>query len=147
MLNQVVGGYKILELIGEGGMGEVFKGVDQMLNREVAIKVLRPELARKPQILERFVQEARVLARLNHPNIATLYNFLQHDNVYFMVMEFAHGRTLDDVIAEHPHGLPWRYALALFMDALHGIDHAHRQGIIHRDIKPANLMVSVNQTL
>ncbi|MGH2670148.1 MAG: protein kinase domain-containing protein, partial [bacterium] len=128
--------------MGEGGMGEVFKAIDVMLEREVAIKVLRPELAGKLEILERFRKEAVVLAKLNHPNIATLYNFVHHGDRYFMVMEFAHGRTLDVIIDCHPNGLPWRRSLELFLDALHAIEHAHNLDIVHRDVKPSNMMVN-----
>ena len=142
MLNEVVGNYKILDKIGEGGMGEVFKAIDVMLEREVAIKVLRPELAGKSEIVARFRKEAVVLAKLNHPNIATLYNFVHHGDRYFMVMEFAHGRTLDAIIDCHPNGLPWRRSLELFLDALHAIEHAHNLDIVHRDVKPSNMMVN-----
>jgi serine/threonine protein kinase len=142
MLNEVVGNYKILDKIGEGGMGEVFKAIDVMLEREVAIKVLRPELADKAEIVARFRKEAVVLAKLNHPNIATLYNFVHHGDRYFMVMEFAHGRTLDAIIDRHPNGLPWRRSLELFLDALHAIEHAHNLDVVHRDVKPSNMMVN-----
>ena len=142
MLNEVVGNYKILHKIGEGGMGEVFKAIDVMLEREVAIKVLRPELAGKAEIVARFRKEAVVLAKLNHPNIATLYNFVHHGDRYFMVMEFAHGRTLDVIIDRHPNGLPWRRSLELFLDALHAIEQAHNLDIVHRDVKPSNMMVN-----
>ncbi|MGH8585529.1 MAG: serine/threonine-protein kinase, partial [Gammaproteobacteria bacterium] len=148
MLNEVIANcYQIVEKIGEGGMGEVFRGVDINLDRDVAIKVMRTELARRPEILQRFRKEAVVLAKLNHSNIATLYNFIHDGNNYYMVMEFAPGQTLDVLVADCVGGLPWRYALELFMDALRAIDHAHKQGIIHRDIKPANMMVSERDTL
>ena len=148
MLNEVIGNcYRIVEKIGEGGMGEVFRGVDINLDRDVAIKVMRTELARRPEILQRFRKEAVVLAKLNHSNIATLYNFIHDGSNYYMVMEFAPGQTLDVLISDCVGGLPWRYALELFMDALRAIDHAHKQGIIHRDIKPANMMVSERGTL
>ncbi|MGH8562624.1 MAG: protein kinase domain-containing protein [Gammaproteobacteria bacterium] len=148
MINEVIANcYQIVEKIGEGGMGEVFRGVDINLDRDVAIKVMRTELARRPEILQRFRKEAVVLAKLNHSNIATLYNFIHDGNNYYMVMEFAPGQTLDVLVADCVGGLPWRYALELFMDALRAIDHAHKQGIIHRDIKPANMMVSKRDTL
>ncbi len=142
MLNRVVANYKILEKIGEGGMGEVYRGIDLMVERAVAIKVMRPELARRAEIVERFRKEAVVLAKLNHPNIATLYNFIRDDDSYFMVMEFAPGQALDGMFAKYANGLPWRRALGFFLQALYAIDHAHKEGIIHRDIKPANMMVS-----
>jgi serine/threonine protein kinase len=141
MLDQVVGSYKVLEKIGEGGMGEVFKGIDLMLEREVAIKSLRPELSRRQDIVERFRKEALVLARLNHPNIATLYNFFRQGNSFFMVMEFARGQPLDEFIAQQGV-IPWRKALRLVCQALDGLEHAHNMGVIHRDIKPANIMLT-----
>jgi len=143
----IAGNYRILEKLGEGGMGEVFKGLDLSLERNVAIKALRPELTQHAELLERFRKEAVALARLNHPNIATLYSFVSHGQGYYMVMEFAPGRTLDRVIAEYGAGLPWNRALLLFLQALQAIEHAHRQGIVHRDIKPTNMMLSDNETL
>ncbi len=148
MLNEVIANcYQIVEKIGVGGMGEVFRGVDINLDRDVAIKIIQPQLASRPGLLARSRKEAVVLARLNHPNIATLYNFVHDGNNYYMIMEFVPGRTLDWIIADHADGLPWQYALELFMDALRAIDHAHKQGIIHRDIKPANMMVGERDTL
>jgi serine/threonine-protein kinase len=141
MINNVVGSYKILEKIGEGGMGAVYKGVDLMLEREVAIKALRPELARQPDVVERFRAEAVTLARLNHPNIATLYSFLRQGDDYFMVMEFVRGETLDAVL-RRAGAMPIDRAITLFCQALEGIDHAHKMGIVHRDIKPANMMLT-----
>src|SRR5262252_530807 len=141
MINNVVGSYKVLEKIGEGGMGAVYKGVDLMLEREVAIKALRPELARQPDVVERFRAEAVTLAKLNHPNIATLYSFLRQGDDFFMVMEFVRGETLDSVLRKSG-GMSVERAVPLFCQALGGIDHAHRFGIIHRDIKPANMMLT-----
>jgi serine/threonine-protein kinase len=139
-IGSIIGSYKITEKIGEGGMGSVYKGVDQMLEREVAIKMLRPELARQPDVLERFRAEAVTLAKLNHPNIATLYNFLHHEGDYFMVMEFVPGNTVENIILKYG-AIAYERAIPLFCQALEGIDQAHRKGIIHRDIKPANIMV------
>src|SRR5215467_2940515 len=141
MIGNVIGSYKITEKIGEGGMGSVYKGVDLMLEREVAIKALRPELARQPDIVERFRAEAVTLAKLNHPNIATLYSFLRQGDDFFMVMEFVRGETLDSVL-RRSGGMSVERAVPLFCQALEGIDHAHRFGIIHRDIKPANMMLT-----
>lgn len=142
----VVGSYKVIDKIGEGGMGAVFKGVDLMLEREVAIKMLRPELASQPQVVERFRSEAVTLARLNHPNIATLYSFLRQGEDFFMVMEFVRGETLDSLI-RRSGAMHCDHAITLFCQALEGIDHAHRMGIVHRDIKPANMMLTEMGTL
>jgi serine/threonine protein kinase len=141
MIGSVLGNYKILDKIGEGGMGAVYKGVDLMLEREVAIKALRPELASQPQVVERFRAEAVTLAKLNHPNIATLHSFFRQGDDYFMVMEFVRGETLDDLLRRFG-GMSCDRALPLFCQALEGIDHAHKMGIVHRDIKPANMMLT-----
>ena len=141
MIGNVVGNYKITETLGEGGMGAVYKGVDLMLEREVAIKMLRPELSRQPQIVERFRSEAVTLAKLNHPNIATLHSFFRQNDDFFMVMEFVRGETLDSLI-RRLGAMPLGQALALFCQALEGIGQAHLLGIIHRDIKPANMMLT-----
>jgi serine/threonine protein kinase len=141
MIGSVVGNYKIIDKIGEGGMGAVFKGVDLMLEREVAIKMLRPELARQPNVVERFRTEAVTLAKLNHPNVATLHSFFRQGEDFFMVMEFVRGRTLDDVIKAQG-AMQCDQAVQLFCMALEGIDHAHKMGIVHRDIKPANMMLT-----
>jgi eukaryotic-like serine/threonine-protein kinase len=141
MIGSVVGNYKIIDKIGEGGMGAVFKGVDLMLEREVAIKMLRPELARQPNVVERFRTEAVTLAKLNHPNVATLHSFFRQGEDFFMVMEFVRGKTLDDVIRAQG-AMECNRAIALFCMALEGIDHAHKMGIVHRDIKPANMMLT-----
>src|SRR5688572_18220300 len=146
MIGKVVGTYKITEKIGEGGMGAVFKGVDTMLEREVAIKMLRPDFTRDAEIAERFRAEAITLAKLNHPNIATLHNFFRHHEDYFMVMEFVRGETLESLIKKHGALTPER-AIYLFGQALEGIGHAHTLGIIHRDIKPANMMLSEKGSL
>jgi len=146
MIGSVVGSYKITDKIGEGGMGAVFKGVDVMLEREVAIKMLRPELAGNPQIVERFRTEAVTLAKLNHPYIATLYSFIRQGEDFFMVMEYVNGDTLDDMIRKSG-AMPLDRAVTLACQALEGIQHAHSLGIIHRDIKPANMMVTREGTI
>ncbi len=143
MIGSVLGNYKIVAKIGEGGMGAVYKGVDLMLEREVAIKALRPELAAQPNIVERFRTEAITLAKLNHPNIAALYSFFRQENEFFMVMEYMEGITLDDSI--HASGaISYERAVPLFAHALEGVGYAHRRGIIHRDIKPANIMLTTD---
>ncbi|HEY6229916.1 MAG TPA: protein kinase [Pyrinomonadaceae bacterium] len=141
MIGNVVGNYKVVQKIGEGGMGAVYKGVDLMLEREVAIKVLKPELASQPQVVERFRSEAVTLAKLNHPNIATLYNFFRQGDNFFMVLEFVNGTPLEKLIEAHGV-MTCEQAIPLFCQMLEGIDHAHSFGIIHRDIKPANMMLT-----
>jgi len=141
MINSTVGNYKIQDKLGEGGMGTVYKGIDYMIEREVAIKVLRPELARQQEIVERFRAEAVTLAKLIHPNIATLFNFLRHGNEFFMVMEFVPGTTLENLI-QTKGAIPCDLAMVLFNQILDGIAHAHELGIVHRDIKPGNIMIT-----
>jgi serine/threonine protein kinase len=141
MIGHILGNYKIEQKLGEGGMGAVYRGLDLMLEREVAIKALRPELGSQPQVVERFRSEAVTLAKLNHPNIATLYSFFRQADDYYMVLEYVRGVTLDNLIQQRG-ALPSEQAIPLFCQVLDGIDHAHRFGIIHRDIKPANMMLT-----
>ncbi len=122
-------------------MGAVYQGVDLMVEREVAIKMLRPEIARQPDIVERFRAEAVALAKLNHPNIATLYSFFREGDEYFMVMEFVVGRTLESIMQGSPP-ISAEAAIAISSQVLDAIEHAHSYGILHRDIKPANIMLT-----
>jgi eukaryotic-like serine/threonine-protein kinase len=141
MIGRTIGSYKLIGKLGEGGMGAVYKGVDLMVEREVAIKVLRPEIARQPEILERFRAEAVALAKLNHPHIATLYSFFREGDEYFMVMEFVAGRTLESIIRDSAP-MPSGTATAIASQVLEAVEHAHSHGILHRDIKPANVMLT-----
>jgi tRNA A-37 threonylcarbamoyl transferase component Bud32 len=146
MVGRVVGSYRIIEKIGEGGMGAVYRAVDEMLDREVAVKAIRPELARDPEIVERFRAEAKILARVHHPAIATIYSFFHDGGELFLAMEYVRGRTLSAVLAA-AGALPWRRAVPLLSTALEGIEQAHRAGIIHRDLKPDNLMLTEDGAL
>ncbi|MBV8857303.1 MAG: serine/threonine protein kinase [Acidobacteria bacterium] len=146
MIGQVFGNYKVTQKLGEGGMGEVYRGVDMMLEREVAIKFLRPELASQAQVVERFRSEAVTLAKLQHANIATLYSFMRQGDSFIMVLEFVRGVTLDHVIQQRG-AIPVESAIPIFCQMLDGIQEAHSEGIIHRDIKPANMMLTEKGTL
>jgi len=146
MIGQIVRNYKIETKLGEGGMGAVYKGVDTMLDREVAIKALKPELASQTSIVERFRSEAITLAKLNHPNIAALYTMFRQGEELYMVLEFVRGDTLDTIIQKRG-ALPAEEAIPVFCQVLDGIDHAHELGIVHRDIKPANIMLTENGKL
>lgn len=146
MVGRVVGSYRIVEKIGEGGMGAVYRAVDEMLEREVAVKAIRPELAREPEIVERFRAEAKILARIHHPAIATIYSFFHSGDELFLAMEYVFGRPLAAVLSADG-ALPWRRAVALLSSCLDGIEQAHRAGIIHRDLKPDNLMLTPADTL
>ncbi len=141
MIGRVIGTYKIVQKLGEGGMGAVYKGVDTMLDREVAIKALKPELASQTAIVERFRSEAVTLAKLNHPNIATLYSLFRQGDELYMVLEYVRGETLDAMLARRG-SLPTDEVIPVFCQILDGINHAHEYGIIHRDIKPANMILT-----
>jgi serine/threonine protein kinase len=141
MLVNLVANYKILEKVGEGAMGAVFTAVDLMTERRAAIKVLRPELARNVEVVERFRSEAVTLAMLNHPNIATLYSFIRQGDDFFIAMEFVRGETLAAVI-ERSGAFQWQAAISIFCQILDGISYAHAEGVVHRDIKPSNVMLT-----
>jgi serine/threonine-protein kinase len=119
----------------------VYKGVDTMLDREVAIKVMRPELASQTSVVERFRSEAVTLAKLNHPNIATLYSLFRDAEDLFMVLEYVEGESLEDIL-QRRGALPAEEAIPIFCQALDGINYAHKLAIIHRDIKPSNMMLT-----
>ena len=140
MIGRTIGKYRIVGQLGRGGMGTVYKAVDETLDREVAIKVLNPELA-DSDILKRFRTEATTLARLNHPEIATLYELFRTDSDLLMVMEFVRGETLDKLSDRLGPLAPDRAAY-LIDKVLGALEHAHRAGIVHRDMKPANVMVT-----
>jgi len=143
MVGSRVGAYLITKRLGAGGVGEVFKGVDVMLKRDVAIKVLRDDLAGDPLFLKRFSNEAQLQAKLSHPNVAALHAFVQEGDKPLMVMEFVAGVALDEFVrAGGP--VPIERALSIFRRVLDGIEHAHGCGIVHRDIKPANIMLADN---
>jgi len=146
MIGRVVGNYRIAEKIGEGGMGAVYRAVDLMLEREVALKAIRPELSREPQIVERFRAEARTLARVSHPAIANVYAFFYEGDELFLALELVRGRTLSRVI-ETEGAIPWQRAVQLLASAMEGIEQAHRCGIVHRDLKPDNLMLTETGTV
>ncbi len=141
MIGEQVANFRIIEKLGEGGMGVVYKAMDVQLERPVAIKMLNPELSRNPEIVERFRTEARAQANLNHVNLATLYAFLVHDGNAFIAMEFVEGENFEQLIRRRGP-LPVEDAIPWFKQALLGVGAAHRMGIVHRDIKPTNLMLN-----
>ena len=141
MIGRVVGSYEIVERLGEGGMGTVWRAVDVMLEREVAIKAIRPDLAAEPQIVERFRAEAKILARVHHPAVATIYSFFRDGGELYLAMELVRGRTLSQVLREEG-ALPWPRAVALAAAVLEGLEQVHKTGILHRDLKPDNLMLT-----
>jgi serine/threonine protein kinase len=141
-LGSRLGNYEILEPLGAGGMGEVYRARDTKLGREVAIKVLSAEFSQDKERLERFEREAKLLAALNHPNIATLYGFEEHDGQKFLVMELVEGITLAERIAEGP--VPLEEAIPLALQIADGLEAAHEKGIVHRDLKPANIKITAD---
>jgi serine/threonine-protein kinase len=146
-MTQTVGQYEIRELLGEGGIGQVHAAYDTVLQREVAMKSLRPEMLSDTNFADRFRAEATSLARLNHPNITTLYSLIPDGKNLYMVMELVRGHTLDDILAKRNAPLDVRESLAIIAQAADGLAYAHSMGVIHRDIKPSNLMVAENGVL
>ena len=139
MIGQTIAHYKILEKLGEGGMGEVYLAEDTELERKVALKFLPPHTGMDPDILTRFKREAKAAAALNHPNIITVYEVGEHDERPFIAMAYVEGDLLSDVISRGE--LPIEKALDIVEQACDGLGKAHKAGIVHRDVKPANIFV------
>ncbi|MBN1460945.1 MAG: PASTA domain-containing protein [Armatimonadetes bacterium] len=149
MVDSTVGNYKITEKLGEGGFGVVYKAVHRLSEQEVAIKTIDSVLTMDPKFRDRFFAEARIQARLKHPNIVVMHNFFEHESRYYIVLEYMEGlalsdgrrvRTLADLIRQGP--LPEDKLVELFRQMLSAIGYAHEHGILHRDIKPLNMLFS-----
>jgi serine/threonine-protein kinase len=135
-----LGQYEVLSQIGVGGMGEVYCANDSKLGRDVAIKVLPDAFARDAERLARFKREAKLLASLNHPNIAAIYGLEESGGINFLVLELVPGETLAERVAAG--ALPVREALTICQQVADALEHAHEKNIIHRDLKPANVKVT-----
>ncbi len=145
MIGKVLGNrYEILEKVGSGGMANVYKAKDRMLNRFVAIKVLHSEFKEDEEFIRRFNIESQAAASLSHQNIVQIYDVGEEDGVQYIVMEFLSGRTLKEYIKSKDGGLYWKEALDYSMQICRALEHAHQKHIIHRDIKPQNIMITTD---
>lgn len=142
MSNRLLAGrYELIEKIGEGGMAVVYKGKDRLLNRYVAIKILRPEFTKDEAFIENFVKESQATARLSHPNIVSVYDVGQEGNIHFIVMELVEGKTLSQIIEENGR-MDYKEAIKITRQVASALSLAHRNHIIHRDVKPHNILIT-----
>ena len=140
MLGKTVSNYIIQSVIGSGGMGKVYLAKQFTIDREVAIKILDPSLSGNPQFRERFINEANALAKLSHPNIVSIYDFIEFEGNYCIVMEYVNGITLDAMIDKNGK-IDMPFATDIICQVLDGLSYAHKKSIVHRDIKPSNIIV------
>ncbi len=138
-----IGHYQIVSLLGRGGMASVYKAHEMSLNRTVALKVLRPELAEDPSFVKRFQREAQAAARLNHPAISTVYAIGQEGELTFFAMEYVQGGTLRQLIRQEGP-LSLEKALDILIPAAEALEAAHKAGVVHRDMKPGNILIGEN---
>jgi len=139
--DQKIAGYKLEKKLGAGSMGTVYKARQLSLDREVAIKILSPHLARKQDYVERFLKEARAVARLNHPNVISGIDAGESDGVRYFVMEYASGMTIGDLL-KRGGPMDERRALRVALQISRALEHAHEAGLVHRDVKPDNILIT-----
>ncbi|MBN1252772.1 MAG: serine/threonine protein kinase [Bacteroidales bacterium] len=141
MIGTLIQNYEIKELIDEGGMGSIYLGIHKFLPRKVAIKVLNPLLRNRKEIIERFKNEALILSKLQHPNIITLYDYVENNEANYIIMEYVDGESLAEYIETTTGPIPETRTISLFLKILDAVNYAHEKNIIHRDIKPANFII------
>lgn len=141
LIGKIVGGYKLIELVGAGGMGKVYRATQLSLHRDVAFKVLRDQHAKDKVFRDRFINEARAAAQLVHPNVVQVYDAGNEGDLVFFSMEFL-GKGSTEEILEKEKKIPWEQAILMVLEAAHGLAYAESKGIVHRDIKPDNLMLN-----
>lgn len=147
LLGKILGGrYELIEKIGAGGMAIVYKARCHLLNRYVAVKILRPELVEDENFVKRFKRESQAAASLSHPNIVNVYDVGQEDGIYYIVMEYVCGKTLKDYVREKGK-LDSREAIKIALQIAAALEHAHKNGIVHRDIKPQNILIGDDYTV
>src|SRR5215467_12872979 len=144
-LGTLLGHYRVLEEVGHGGMGVVFRARDEQLERDVAVKILPSQIFPNENARKRFRREARVLAKLNHPNVAMAFDYGQHDGIDYLVTEYVGGTSLDSKLAGG--GLPEKAVIQLGTQLASGLAAAHHEHIIHRDLKPGNLRLTIDGQL
>ena len=140
MIGQTLSHYRVTAALGAGGMGEVYRATDTSLQRDVAIKVLPPEVAQDPDRLARFKREAQLLAALNHPNIAAIYGLEEADGKPFLALELVEGEDIKQRLARG--AIPVDEALEIARQIAEALEEAHNKGIVHRDLKPANVKLT-----
>ena len=134
--------YELIEPIGNGGMAKVFKAKDQILNRYVAVKILRDEFTTDQEFIKRFEAEAQSAASITHPNIVSVYDVGNEGNLYYIVMELIQGKTLKEIIIEEGSALPWKWSINIAIQIASALEVAHKNKIVHRDIKPHNIIIT-----
>ena len=142
MVGEFVNNYEIDEILDEGGMSTVYLGIHKYLKKKVAIKMLNPVLQKNPLYKKRFINEAKLLSRLNHPNIITLYDYIENDLGIFLITEYVKGQTLDEYVDLVTGPVPQSRAIKIIVQVLDAVGHMHSKNMIHRDIKPSNIMVT-----